>query len=180
MVYEFELITGFNSPNKNTKTTQNNKLAMREFKKGDFFVGERASLSKDAGVGDVYVNQEGWMIPVSKLKRKNKEKFANFTEYKAEKNTLKPGELPEEIQKKVNEIAKKNFSLNVGKEIKKNFSNVVLYAGIGFGFAAFTDRNVYKWALGGLFVGLLASALKKPAAEKAVEKAEKEETEDKK
>lgn len=169
MVAEFILTQDFKSPNAKLK---NNKLVYKLFKRGDAFIGETTPVPKGQLAEEVYSNREGWMVPANKLQRKSKEKFKDFKHFDSEKNTVDTSEFPPEIQEKINQIANKNFSLNISKEINKNFSRPILFGVLGFGYAMFTGKNVYMWAIAGVIGGILINGIKKQPVEKAVEEAE--------
>lgn len=170
MVAEFILTQDFKSPNKKLK---NNQLVYNLFKRGDTFIGETTPIPKGQLNEEVYTNKNGWMVPANKLQRKTKEKFKDFKHFDSEKNTVDTSDFPPDIQEKINQIANKNFSLNISKEINKNFSRPVLFGALGFGYAMFTGKNVYMWGIAGVIGGVLMNVIKKqPTTEKAPEQTE--------
>lgn len=172
MVSEFTLTQDFKSPNIKLK---GNDTAYRLFKRGDLFIGEKITLEKGKVNDDVYVNKEQWMIPANKLQRRNKQKFTDFKHYDAEKNTIDTSEFPPEIQKKIDEIAKRNFSMSISKEMAKNFKMPILFGGLGFVWSMYRGTNVYMGTIGGVIIGIIINGLQKPKAEKQVEEVIKEE-----
>lgn len=162
MVAEFIFKEDFKSPNKKLK---NNQLVYNFFKRGDTFIGETTQVPKGQINEEVYSNKQGWMVPANKLQRKTKEKFKDFKHFDSEKNTVDTSEFPDDIKQKINDIANKNFSLNMGKEINKNFSRPFLFGALGFGYAMFTGKNVYMWAIVGVLGGVLINNIKKQPTE---------------